>query len=93
MGDAKILSTIVVILFFLAIVQTCLISIISKHGLEGDSKKKIFVFFLIFFFHSLIFFPSIKETSIPNLGSMSFKIYLQEPNKAEAETTWSPAFN
>jgi hypothetical protein len=44
-GEAKILSTIVVILFFLAIKQTCFMSIISKQGFEGDSKKKILVFF------------------------------------------------
>ena len=80
------MSTIVVILFFLAMEQTCLISIISKHGLEGDSKKNILVLFFIFFFHSLIFVPSTKVTSIPNLGRISFSMYLQDPKSAEAET-------
>ena len=73
-GLAKILSTTVLILYFFAILQTALISINSKSGFEGVSKKKIFVFFLIAFFHSFMFFPSTNVTSTPYLGRIFFII-------------------
>ena len=44
-GVAKILSTIVKILLSFARSQTPFKSIISQHGLDGVSKKNIFVFF------------------------------------------------
>ena len=90
-GDAKTLSTITFILFSLANSQTAFISINSRQGFDGVSKKKIFVFGLISFFQLSIFFPSTNDTSIPYLVIIFFIISLQDPNRAVAETRWSPA--
>ena len=80
------MSTTVFILRFFAILQRALISINSNSGFEGVSKKKIFVFFLIAFFHSFIFFPFTNVISIPYRGRIFFIISLQDPNNAEEET-------
>ena len=92
-GDTKILSTTTLILFFFASLQTASISTISKQGLDGVSKKKIFVFDFISFFQLSILFPSTKETFIPYLVIIFYITSLHDPNKAVADTTWSPAFN
>ena len=86
-GDTRILSTTTLILFFFANLHTASISTSSKQGLDGVSKKKTFVFGFISFFQFSIFFASTKVTSIPYFVITFFKISLQDPNKAVADTT------
>ena len=73
-GVAKTLSTTTKEPFFFAIFETASMSIISKHGFDGVSKKIIFVFFLKAFSQQFKSLPSISSTSIPNFGSIFVRI-------------------
>ena len=66
-------------------------SMISSVGFDGLSRKNAFVSGRTAWRHSLRCVPSTRVQGTPNCGSRSSTTQRQDPNRACAATTWSPA--
>ncbi len=68
-------------------------SMISSVGLVGLSRKKLLVFARTAWRHWSRSSPSTSVEATPKRGSSSSITQRQDPNRAFAATTWSPARN